>query len=169
MKYGIAIFPKEEIQAEANAYRKRYDPKFTHIDPHITLKQAFSIAENDLPNIKEALAQIANEVKPFTITISKVRSFAPVTYTIFFKVDPHDSLTYLHEKMHESPLPTEKEHPFVPHITIGQELREDEFSDIYESLRMKDIYFENDVETFHLLRRENEESSWELVETFHLG
>ena len=94
MKYGVAIFPSENIQAEANAYRKRYDPKYTLIKPHITIKPAFSLLDQSIDTLTEKLSEIAKNVKPFTITISKVRSFAPVTYTIFFKVDEHDSLTY---------------------------------------------------------------------------
>src|SRR5699024_5327838 len=42
MKYGVAIFPSKEIQDEVNAYRKRYDPKYSQIPPHITIKAAFS-------------------------------------------------------------------------------------------------------------------------------
>ena len=41
MRYGIAIFPSKEIQDEANSYRKRYDPHYPLIPPHITLKDAF--------------------------------------------------------------------------------------------------------------------------------
>lgn len=168
MKYGVAIFPSENIQAEANAYRKRYDPKYTLIKPHITIKPAFSLLDQSIDTLTEKLSEIAKNVKPFTITISKVRSFAPVTYTIFFKVDEHDSLTYLNEKMHEEPFSTEREHPFVPHITIGQNLAEDEFSDIYGSLRMKDIYFEHKVDKFHFMQLQ-EDGSWATYETYHLG
>src|SRR5690625_35708 len=168
MKYGIAIFPSDEIQAEANAYRKRYDPKYTLIKPHITVKPAFSLQDLSLDTFIQKLTEIAKDVKPFTITISKIRSFAPVTYTIFFKVDEHESLTYLHEKMHEKPFTTKRDHPFVPHITIGQNLAEDEFSDIFGSLRMKDIYFEYEVDKFHLMHLQDD-GSWKIHETFHLG
>ena len=70
--------------------------------------------------------------------------------------------------MHEEPFSTEREHPFVPHITIGQNLAEDEFSDIYGSLRMKDIYFEHKVDKFHFMQLQ-EDGSWATYETYHLG
>src|SRR5690625_755157 len=126
MKYGIAIFPSKEIQDEANGYRKRYDPRYSQIPPHITLKSAFTMSETDRDTIVDELKKIANESKPFDIHITKVRSFAPVTNTIFLKVEPCEELSTLHEKMHTGKFTVEREHPFVPHITIAQDLDDDQ-------------------------------------------
>lgn len=168
MNYAVVIFPSKKIQDEANAYRKRYDSKYTLIPPHIKLKAPFPLDEAKRGNLSKELSKIAKQVEPFPITISKVRSFVPVTYTIFFKVEPNESLTKLNDFMYSEPFPTERTHPFVPHITIGQDLMEDEFSDIYESLRMKDVYFEDTVDRFHLCY-ELENGSWSVYETFLLG
>ena len=168
MNYGIVIFPSKEIQDEANAYRKRYDPRYAQIPPHITMKSSFRADKAARSLFITELNKIAKEVQPFSIKISKVRSFTPVTYTIFFKIEPNESLTILNEFMHKEPFPTEREHPFVPHITIGQQLEEDEFSDIYGSLQMKDIYFEDTIDRFQLCYQ-LENGSWSVFETFLLG
>lgn len=168
MKYGIAIFPSKEIQDEANALRKRYDPRYSHIPPHITLKSSF---EMDIPlreKIVTELKKIVNNTEPFTININKVSTFAPVTNTIYFKVEPTPELTQLHDKMHTGEFPLNKEHSFVPHITIAQDLVEDEFSDVYGSLGMKKVEYEDKVDRIQLCYQlENE--TWTVYETFVFG
>lgn len=168
MKYGIVIFPSKEIQDEANALRKRYDPRYAHIPPHITLKSAF---EMDIPlrdTLVTEIKKIANETKPFTININKVSSFAPVTKTIYFKVEPIPELSELHEKLHTGKFPLDREHAFVPHITIAQDLVEDEYSDVYGSLRMKKVELEDTVDRIQLCYQlENE--TWTVYETFVFG
>lgn len=168
MKYGIAIFPSKEIQDEANAYRKRYDPKYTLIPPHITLKPSFRMDNHTRDDIVNRLKEIANKFEPFPIKITKIRSFKPVTYTIFLKVEPCKELTLLNDKLHTDPFTDDREHPFIPHITIGQNLPEDEFSDVNESLRMKDVFLQDTVDRFQLCY-ELENGSWSVYETFIFG
>src|SRR5690625_4561776 len=135
MKYGIAIFPSKHIQDEANALRKRYDQRYDLIPPHITLKSAFTADDSLRDEMIKELRKIAKETKPFKIHMNKVRTFAPVTNTIFFKVEPIPELTELHELMHTGIFPKEKENNFVTHITIAKEIEEDKFSDVLGTLR----------------------------------
>src|SRR5690625_6287300 len=83
MKYGIAVFPSKQIQDEANSYRKRYDPHYALIPPHITLKESFQVDQEKIDELVIELKKIANETDPFTIAIEKVSTFAPVTNTIY--------------------------------------------------------------------------------------
>lgn len=168
MKYGIAIFPSEEIQREANAYRKRYDPGYTLIDPHITLKARFEIEASRKQDMIDELKKIARETKPFDIKITKVSSFAPVTNTIYFKVEPVEELMKLHELVHSGIFPPNQKYNFVPHITIAQDLLDGEYADIYGSLKMKEVYFEDKVDRFHLCY-EKDDGTWEVYETFIFG
>lgn len=168
MKYGIAIFPSKPIQDEANSYRKRYDPKYALIPPHITLKESFQVNEQAIDGIVTELKQIANEIEPFTINIQKVSTFAPVTNTIYLKVEPNQSLHDLYERMHEGIFPNTAEHTFVPHITIGQNLSDGEYSDVRGSLQMKNVEHEDEIDRFQLLY-ELENGSWTVYESFVFG
>ena len=89
MKYGIVIFPSKPIQDEANTYRKRYDSHYALIPPHITLKTGFDADDETISELIIELKKIANATEPFTININKVSTFAPVTNTIYFKVEPN--------------------------------------------------------------------------------
>jgi|SRR5699024_10178070 len=168
MKYGIAIFPSKTIQDEANSYRKRYDPSYSLIPPHITLKTSFQSDEQTIDEIATELKHIANNFEPFQIQIKKVSTFAPVTNTIYFKVEPIPQLIDLHERMHEGKFPDNLEHPFVPHITIAQDLVEDEYSDVLGALQMTKIEHEDTIDRFQLLYQ-LENGSWTVYETFVFG
>lgn len=165
MKYGIVIFPSKAVQDEANALRKRYDPRYSLIPPHITLKEAFEMDANLRNQVTEEMKKIAKETKPFTIHINKVSTFAPVTNTIYFKVDQNPTLTELHEKMHKGVFPVEREYAFVPHITIAQELMEEEYYDVYGSLKLKQVELHDEVDRMQLCYQ-LDNGSWSVHETF---
>lgn len=168
MKYGIAIFPSKKIQDEANSYRKRYDPHYPLIPPHITLKEAFEVEDDVIEQLVPELKRVANETEPFTIQVNKVSSFVPVTNTIYLKVEPNEELTNLYEKLHTGKFPNNKKYAFVPHITIGQELLDDEYSDVFGRLKMRSFEFEEKVDRFQLLYQ-LENGSWTVYESFVFG
>jgi 2'-5' RNA ligase len=169
MKYGIAIFPSKKVQDEANSYRKRYDPHYALIPPHITLKEAFEADESEIESkIIPELKEIAKNTQPFSYGIYKVSSFSPVTNTIYLKIDPSEEIFGLNEKLHSGPLHEEKDYAFVPHITIAQKLTDAEFSDVYGSLNMTKFDIQDDVDRFQLLYQ-LENGAWSVYETFRLG
>src|SRR5690606_32293840 len=168
MKYGIVIFPPKYIQDEANSYRKRYDPKYSLIPPHITLKEAFDMDEKEMDKLIPELKRIANVTNPFSIEIRKVSTFFPVTNTIYFKVEPNDELMNLQKQFHEGKFENNMSHPFVPHITIAQNLRDDEYSDVFGTLKMNQFNFEATIDRFQLLYQ-LENQSWTVYETFVFG
>ncbi|SEP85387.1 YjcG family protein [Piscibacillus halophilus] len=168
LKYGIAIFPSKEIQDLANSYRKRYDPRYNKIPPHITLKERFEATKEEINDFTSELEKIAKEIEPFDIEIKKVSSFSPVTNTVYLKVEPNESLTTLNKRMNEGKLPKSQQFAFVPHITISQELSEDEHSDVYGSMRMLEFDLKDHIDRFQLLYQ-LEDGSWTVYETFKLG
>jgi 2'-5' RNA ligase len=168
MKYGIAIFPSKKIQDEANSYRKRYDPHYPLIPPHITIKEAFEADDALIEELVPELKRIANETEPITIQINKVSSFVPVTNTIYLKVEPSKQLDELYEKLHTGKFPQNKKYAFVPHITIGQKLLDDEYSDVFGRLKMRNFQFEEKVDRFQLLYQ-LDNGSWTVYESFVFG
>ena len=70
---------------------------------------------------------------------SKISSFQPVNNVIYFKVEPTKELYKLHNEINQEFSDQISELAFVPHITFGQNLSDDEHSDVYGSLRMTKI------------------------------
>lgn len=168
MKYGIAIFPSKPIQDEINSYRKRYDPHYAQIPPHLTLKEAFEANDDTIEMLITELKHIANETDSFKINVNKVSTFSPVTNTIYLKVEPIQELIDLSEKMQAGKFPKNMEYNFVPHITIAQDLSHDEYSDVYGSMQMKDIQFEDTIDRFQLLYQ-LDNGAWTVYESFVFG
>ncbi|MBU9720534.1 MULTISPECIES: YjcG family protein [Bacillaceae] len=168
MRYGIAIFPSKKLQDVANSYRKRYDSRYSMIPPHLTLKEAFEADEGNVGEIVSHIRNVAKEVSPFTLEVYKFSSFYPVTNTIYMKVRDTAELTTLHEKLNSGMLQHELKYQFIPHITIGQDLDNDECSDVYGRLKLEDIRHEETVDRFSLLYQ-LENGTWTAYETFLLG
>ncbi|MEH7223907.1 YjcG family protein [Bacillus sp. JJ1566] len=168
MKYGIVIFPSKKLQDTANSYRKRYDPHYALIPPHITVKNVFEASDDEIKDITTELEAVSKLVEPFKLEVMKVSSFSPVNNVIYLKVNPNEELQKLHKELHSGYFAGEPEYAFVPHITIGQKLSGDEHSDVYGQLRMLKMDHEEQIDRFHLLYQ-LENGSWTVYETFRLG
>lgn len=168
MKYGIVIFPAKKLQDTANSYRKRYDPHYSLIPPHLTVKEPFEADDDEIKQLAKELRNISKQVNPFSLEVYKVKSFNPTTNTIYFAVRPDEELLKLHEKAHSGIFKPEKEFAFVPHITIGQKLSDQEHSDVLGRMEMMNINYEETIDRFHMLYQ-LENGSWTVYETFHLG
>jgi 2'-5' RNA ligase len=168
MKFGVVIFPSKKLQDLANSYRKRYDPHYALIPPHLTIKNAFTATEEEATYLATQLRGIANNYGPLQLKTSKYSSFHPVNNVIYMKVESTSDLESLQSEVNEKLDHEKSEYAFVPHITIGQNLSNDEHSDVYGSLRMSQFQHEEVVDRFHLLYQ-LENGSWTVYETFRLG
>lgn len=156
------------MQDVANSYRKRYDSHYSLIPPHLTLKEVFEATEDQIDEIAANLRKIAQETNPFTLNVTKVSSFSPANNVIYLKVEQKPELTSLYNRLHEGNLEQPTEYSFIPHITIGQRLSDDEHLDVYSQLKLVDVAHEETVDRFHLMYQlENE--TWTVFETFRLG
>ena len=168
MKYGIVAFPSKKVQDFANSYRKRYDPHYALITPHMTMKGVFEADETEIKRIAQKIQDISSEHKPFTLKITKVSSFSPVTNAIYFHVEPTKEIMNLHQALNSIEFMDEEQYSFVPHITIAQKLNGSEHDDIYPQLKMIGVDFEETVDRIHLLYQ-LEDGSWTVYETFRLS
>lgn len=167
MKFGIVIFPSKKIQDYANSFRRRYDPHYALIPPHLTLKSPFEATEDEIKEVANKIYTVARNFGPVQLKIKKIGSFKPVNNVIYLKVDSPEELEKLHTELNASFEGTQ-EYNFVPHITIGQKLSDDEHSDVYGSLRMTEVNFDETADRIHLLYQ-LENGSWTVFETFRLG
>ena len=168
MKFGVVIFPSKKLQDLANSYRKRYDPHYALITPHLTLKGPFEATEEQIKEIAIEMKNIAENYQPFPLKVLKISSFHPLNNVIYFKIENTDELESLHRELHKDFLVATPDYSFVPHITIGQKLSNDEHLDVYGSLRMLSMKHEEIVDRFHLLYQ-LENDSWTVYETFRFG
>lgn len=167
MKYGIVVFPSKKLQDLANSYRKRYDPHYALVPPHLTLISPFEAAEKEAEILAGKLRKIAVQFKPFQISVPKFSSFKPVNNVIYMKVEPTKEFLGLQEELGALFPHMNLEYSFVPHVIIGQKLSDIEHADVYGSLRMQKINHQEEIDRFHLLYQ-LENNSWTVYETFRL-
>lgn len=168
LKYGIVAFPSKKLQDLANTYRKRYDPHYALITPHMTLKDAFEADDEQIAEISQKLQHMATHFAPLAIHASRISSFYPTTNAIYFRIEPTEQLTNFQATLEETLAIGEAKHVFVPHITIGQKLTASEHDDIISQLRMTGVDEKDTIDRIHLLYQ-LEDGSWTTHETFKLS
>lgn len=167
MKFGIVAFPSKELQDVANGYRKRYDPQFARITPHMTVKGVFEANDQEIEEVAKAIREVISKYSPFELNVTKVSTFAPITNAIYFKVEENDTLINLHQELNYDFFGKEPEYAFVPHITIAQKLSSTEHDDIIGQLKMIGVNHSETVDRLHLLYQ-LDDGSWTVYETFRL-
>jgi len=167
MKYGIVAFPSKKLQDLANTYRKRYDPHYAKITPHMTLKDSFEATDEDINSIVKQLDELAAKYAPLNIHASRISSFFPTTNAIYFRIDPTEQLEAFQYALKEKIPFGETKHVFVPHITIAQKMTDSEHDDIFGQLRMTGVDEKDTIDRIHLLYQ-LEDGSWTTLETFRL-
>ncbi|WP_339062047.1 2'-5' RNA ligase family protein [Tepidibacillus marianensis] len=165
MKYGILIYPSREIQDRANALRKRYDSHYSLIPPHVTIVDPFEW-EYDKELI-DRIERVVQTTPPFSLKLNKVGTFLPISPVVYFGFEKNDSIHELHENLTESILDHGPKFKFTPHLTIAQDLPEQELHDILGRLKMKENDLEVLVDRVHLCYQ-LENGSWTVYQTFLL-
>ncbi|WP_409274478.1 2'-5' RNA ligase family protein [Neobacillus sp. SCS-31] len=168
MRFGVALFPTKQLQDWVNSYRKRYDPHYALIAPHLTLVNAFESSEEEAETLAKKLRDASEKHEPFSLRTSKISSFHPVNNVIYLKVEPSEEIIALHKELNDIVNSPDQAYKFVPHITIGQKLSDDEHFDVYGTLKMQGIDHEEEIDRFHLLYQ-LESGQWTVYETFRLG
>ncbi|MBO0585980.1 YjcG family protein [Sporosarcina sp. E16_8] len=167
MKYGVVAFPSKKLQDLANAYRKRYDPHYAQITPHLTVKGVFEANDQEIEEVAKAIKEVTKKHGPFELNVSKVGTFAPITNTIYFKAILNDELAALHKDLNNDFFGDKPEFTFVPHVTIAQKLSSGEHDDIIGQLKMVGVDHSETIDRLHLTYQ-LEDGSWTVYETFRL-
>ena len=150
MKYGVVAFPSKKLQDLANGYRKRYDPHYALITPHLTVKGVFEANDQEIEEVAKAIKEVTKKHSPFELNVSKVGTFAPITNTIYFKAVPNDELAALHKDLNNDFFGEKPEFAFVPHVTIAQKLSSGEHDDIIGQLKMIGVDHTETIDRLHL-------------------
>lgn len=111
-----------QLSKRLNDFRQKFDPKYNVNEPHATLVAPFS-ANLMTPELDQHIAQIIAQFKQQTITASGFY-ITPQGYIFYtFVQSSAELLQALYDRLHQHAALVqhkEKDHPFLPHITIGK-------------------------------------------------
>jgi 2'-5' RNA ligase len=166
MNCGIAIFPSKEIQDFANSYRKRFDPHYNRIAPHLTLRESETWSWSQLSSAADHLERVTSTITPFDIHFNRFSSFYPADNIIYLALSNPDPLVKAYDVICSGDLSENSRlYHFNPHLTIGQQLGDDELHDVLASLKKTELDLTSRIDRVHLLYQTDNEA-WTVHQTF---
>jgi len=120
--FGVVLSLPRPLSRVADRVRRNYDPNFPFIGPHVTVLPPRPLPLNRR-EVLEAVRRVAERTAPISLTLGKVETFFPVMPVVFLGFRKGlEELRRLHRNLARAPLSAVEAFPFVPHLTLGQDL-----------------------------------------------
>src|SRR5437764_635076 len=117
-KYALVAYVRDPAGRFVEQLRRELHPDHTHLSAHITVLPPRKLSGCEADAI-ELLTQSLAGFDAFQVTMGGVETFAPVTPTIFIRVERWaHKLRDLHERLGHGLLEFEEQWPYMPHLTI---------------------------------------------------
>ncbi len=170
--YAIVSYLPLELSAFVNSLRQELNPRHAGKAAHITLLPPRPLEGHEEEALQEARFHCAR-FEPFDAEVTGVSSFAPINNVVFLAVgDEESELRSLHAALNVGRLWQQDPYPYVPHITIAQDLDAARTRQLEQSVSQRlDRYagplrFCLETLMFVRLRRDG---TWVDLATVHLG
>ncbi len=125
-RLGVVLPVPVPVAHEVDGLRRACgDGMLARVQPHLTLVPPVNIREGELGRALGVVRAAAAEIgRPITVGLGPVRSFAPVSPTVYLAVtgDAAAVVTRLRDAVFRAPLARTVSHPFVPHVTLADEI-----------------------------------------------
>ena len=125
-QYAVVTYLPGSLAAFVNRLRRRFNPNPASGEPHVTIlpPRPFS---TPLGEPLEAIRKQCAEFQPFEVTLQGASTFWPVSGVVYLSLSRgFEQLAQLHDALNSGGLTRQEVHPYVPHVTIAQELNEAE-------------------------------------------
>src|SRR5437764_4839552 len=125
LRLGVALLIPPPLDGEVDALRKALgDPGYGRIPAHLTLVPPVSVRPERYGEAAAVLAAAAAGTRPFSIRLGAPATFLPDSPTLYLPVAESDQppIEALRELVFRDPLERPLRRPFVPHVTIADEI-----------------------------------------------
>lgn len=120
---GVVIPVPSSVARLANRVRRRYDPNYTLIGPHVTILPPRPLRFTRR-QILDEVRGVAAHSRGIFLRLGKIRTFLPAKPVLFVALARGGrSLRTLHQKLASGSLRGPEAFPYFPHLTLGQDLR----------------------------------------------
>jgi 2'-5' RNA ligase len=123
-RLGVALLVPAPAAAEVDGLRRALgDGSLGRIPPHVTLVPPVNVAEQALPDALAVLRAAADRTPPLDLRIGPAATFHPVNPVVFLQVGGAvEQLAALRDRVLVPPLERVITHPFVPHVTVADDM-----------------------------------------------
>jgi len=120
--YAIVAYLKGPLAEFVNQLRSEFNPAFAGKASHVSVLPPRPLAISEADAVEEARARCA-EWEPFELEISGVRDFLPVNGVVYLALGRGaPEMCRLHGTLNQGHLAQQEPLPYIPHITIAQDL-----------------------------------------------
>lgn len=154
LRLGVALLVPEPLATEIDGLRRACGDGSRHrVAPHLTLVPPVNVRVDDLPLALGVLRRAAAATRPFTLRLGPPATFLPATPTLHLAVGGRGDATVVLRRLRDAvfvpPLERDLTHPFVPHVTLSDEMDPDRIAGALTALA--DFFVEADFDRVHLL------------------
>ncbi len=116
--YALVAYVRNPVGFFVEDLRRELHPKHAHLPAHVTVLPPRALQGSEAQAVA-ALQEACRTIEPFEIGLGDVRSFAPVTPTVFLQVE-HGAyrVRELHDALNTQVFHCHEQWPFMPHLTI---------------------------------------------------
>ena len=157
MRLGVVLLVPPPTASEIDGLRRACgDAAIERVPPHITLVPPVNVSESRLPEALHLVRRASAEMSPLELDLGPVTSFLPDSPTLYLEVggssDAFASLQRLRGDIFRPPLERALAFPFVPHVTIADDIGTERIARAVEAL--SDYSATIECRSVHLLREE---------------
>ena len=153
-RLGVALLVPGGAAYEIDGLRRALgDGSLDRIPPHLTLVPPVNVREPDVVGALSLLRTAAGETPPLRLRLGPAATFHPATPVVYLRVDGDvDELRSLRNRLFRAPLARALTHPFVPHVTLADDIAPERIPAALAALA--DFNAEVVIDRVHLLREE---------------
>ena len=153
-RLGVALLIPGRAAAEVDGLRGALgDGSLGRIAPHVTLVPPVNVPDGRLGEALAVLRSAATAVGSLRLRLGPVATFHPVTPVVYLAVGGDvDGLHRLRDGVFRTPLERTLTHPFVPHVTLADDMAPERIPPAVAALA--DAALDVTVDRVHLLREE---------------
>jgi len=158
--YAIAIYPKLEDDSKIQVIRKKYDPYYQLINPHLTIVFPFSSIEKK--EIEDHISKTINQFGKFDLRLNGLtRSFD--NWLFLTMKEGNQKIIELHDKLYTGILKKElkEDIKFIPHIGLGLFKNDKEYNKAIDEAKILNLDYRCTVKSIHLINLKNDLSKIE--------
>ena len=123
---SVVAYLPEPLGEFVDGLRRRLNPRFANWRAHVSILPPRMLSRAP----EEMLDQFHEQclaLDPFEATLSEVHTFWPLNGVVYLSISQgSDRLTEFHDRLNSGGLGRIEPYPYVPHVTIAQELEEGE-------------------------------------------
>lgn len=150
VRLGVALLVPAPIDREVDALRRACDDgALGRIPAHITLVPPVNVRDDRMMDALDVVRAAAASTRPFTVRLGPVVTFHPVNPVLYLAATG-EGIRGLRDRVFRPPLERQLSWPFVPHVTLAEEMAPDRIEAAVRALA--GYWAEVTFERVHLLQ-----------------